>query len=339
MTESLRHRSPSRRSEGDLFAMIPTRNHCRQVPVDHPPARSRVLHRVASMLRGLFCCGLLLSQTAPQSAQGQPHPSPRASLPQVPDEAPRAAMESYRKGRQAYLAGHYAEALVHLKRALQLDPTSPSLMHQVARTSELLEQHRAAIHYYRRYLRALPRGESEERERIRIRIRLLQLQQHKGESRPAVQRRSRHRPLPKTEPSRSTPPQTGRGPVTQLSPFRPYPQPTPPFPPDGPPHTTRPLDDVIWTAAGTGVGLLLAGTLTGVWAVRKHDAVDTFVLGVDGTPEDRNTQAAQAARLSTAANLMLGAGGVALATALVMFLLDDEPPSARLSEKSLTLHF
>jgi tetratricopeptide (TPR) repeat protein len=89
-------------------------------------------------------------------------------------EAPPAALEHYERGREHFRSGHYREAIVELKAALALDPSSANLLYNVAYTSELAGDIRGAIEYYDKYVAALPASEREEREKTKVTLHRLE---------------------------------------------------------------------------------------------------------------------------------------------------------------------
>ena len=104
----------------------------------------------------------VLCQFAPERAFAQAAAAPQTAASTTP---PSEALQHYNRGRQHYQAGRYREALQELEVAVNLDPSSPNLVYNVARVYELLGEIDQAIAFYRRYRDMLPANERAERER------------------------------------------------------------------------------------------------------------------------------------------------------------------------------
>ncbi len=107
-------------------------------------------------------CALLLSVCL-----GSTGSAARAQAQGGVDEARRQqAVEFYRSGRAHFEAGRYREAIADLEQALAQDPSSPTLVYNVARVYELLGELDEAIRYYQVYLRMLGQDDEDERGRV-----------------------------------------------------------------------------------------------------------------------------------------------------------------------------
>ena len=82
------------------------------------------------------------------------------------------AREAYRKGREAYKAGDYREALIYLKKAYKLKPM-PALLRYTGETYYKLNQAQEAIKYFRLYLKAAPMA--ADRAKVESKVRQLEL--------------------------------------------------------------------------------------------------------------------------------------------------------------------
>jgi tetratricopeptide (TPR) repeat protein len=84
------------------------------------------------------------------------------------------AIELFQRAREAYQQGRYSDAARDLEQALALDPSSPTLLFNLARVSELSGELDRAIEVYQRYLEVLPPGDAAERDRTEAAIRRMQ---------------------------------------------------------------------------------------------------------------------------------------------------------------------
>jgi tetratricopeptide (TPR) repeat protein len=83
-----------------------------------------------------------------------------------------AAKSEYKKGREAFKAGKYQEAIGHLQRAYELKP-HPALLRYMGDTYYKMNKAREAIEHYKRYLEAAP--QAADREKIETKVRQLEL--------------------------------------------------------------------------------------------------------------------------------------------------------------------
>lgn len=82
------------------------------------------------------------------------------------------AREAYRKGREAYKAGNYREALVYLQKAYKLKPL-PALLRYTGETYYKMNKAREAIKYFRAYIKAAPMA--VDRAKVEGKVRQLEL--------------------------------------------------------------------------------------------------------------------------------------------------------------------
>jgi tetratricopeptide (TPR) repeat protein len=198
-------------------------------------------------------------------------------------DPPQAAVDHYMLGRRHYLAGRYREALVELKMALELDRNAPDLLYNVARVYENLGDLDQAIAYYQRYLALMPLEQVEERDRTEKTIRRLQ------GAKQEITARAQQTPIRQARPGT---------------------------------HVGR-ADLAFWLTGGAGLALLAGGATCGILAIRKYDAVGNFVVGTDGTLEERKTISDDAKRFALFADGLFIASGLALTSAALLFLLRD----------------
>lgn len=198
-------------------------------------------------------------------------------------EPPPEAVDFYRSGRAHFAAGRYREAIVDLERALTLDPGSATLVYNLARVHELLGELEPAIEHYTTYLRLLPPEEAEERSRVEETVRRLE------GARGQVQ----------AGPPPATPPEG--------------------WDEEGEPRwvTERGVADLpFFVAGGATAVLLVAGGIVGLMALDRESTAERFVLGSDGTIEERDQIANEADDLALGADVLLlaaVAGGVTTA--------------------------
>ena len=87
-------------------------------------------------------------------------------------------------------------------------------------------------------------------------------------------------------------------------------------------HVGR-ADLAFWLTGGAGLALLAGGATCGILAIRKYDAVGEFVVGADGTLDDRKSVSDDANRFALLADGLFIASGLALTSAALLFLLRD----------------
>lgn len=130
-----------------------------------PPVTRGWSHWLPAWVLAFTLCGL-------PSLTYADEPRPVESSPSNPSQT--EALGHYERGREHFRAGRYGEAIIELKAALALDPSSANLLYNVAYTSELLGDLRGAIDYYRKELAALPDSEAAEREKVMLTLRRLE---------------------------------------------------------------------------------------------------------------------------------------------------------------------
>lgn len=249
------------------------------------------LPRVLPWVRHATCTWLVLATLAVGASLAQAQ-----GLVILPEEPPDLALELYQRGQAAYSAGKVREASHWFEQALLLDPQSAALTYQVALVYEQLGDLTKAVHYYERYLHRLAPQDAEERVRIHRTLRRLRAALRLDEEDEAGKRRTPllvDREAPSDAVRLEVEDTALRAPETNLW---------------------------AWTIAGGGVGLLMAGALTGVWAARKQGlssdpgGLSTTEAGSTHQPTAR----APGARLQIAADVMLGVGAVSLGLALLL---------------------
>ncbi len=213
---------------------------------------------------------------------------------------PAEAVEFYRRGHEHFRAGRYREAVEDLTRAMQLDPSSPTLVYNLARVHELLGDYDEAIASYHRYAALLPPDQAGEHERVRETLARLE--------------GARSHAAAQTE----TPP----------------PQPPADF------ELNRPViveehgvaDALFWIPASvTGAALLSAFTL-GVIALTQRSALDDYTVGLPGTcitndscDDSWDGRADQVRNLALASDLLFGAAAIGGVASFLLYILRSQP--------------
>ncbi len=201
-------------------------------------------------------------------------------------EPPPEAIQFFESGRAHYEAGRYQEASVDLERALQLDPSSTTLIFNLARIYELLGDLDKAVAYGERYLELLPEDMVEERERAESTLRRVRGAQEWLALRQAEE-----------------PPE-----LRQLTPTVIV-------------RERGVADMPFWATLAAGAGLLaVGGALGGVAWAKQNQAADIILRD----EADRNEQASvmdRADRLALSADLLMAAGLATEIGALLLYLL------------------
>jgi tetratricopeptide (TPR) repeat protein len=213
---------------------------------------------------------------------------------------PAGAVEHYERGRKLYLAGRYRDALQELKVALALDPNSPNLVYNVARVNEDLSEFDEAIKYYRHYRSLLPQDATEEQDKTAKTIR--RLQGAKDELAHQQSADAAARPAPENQAS------AGRA------------------------------DAAFWVIASTGLALAAGGGVTGFLALHREQQVRDFVVGKDGTYQDREDLRKQADELALASDVLCIGAGAAVLSATVLFFSRSNEPGPVEARVSITPH-
>jgi tetratricopeptide (TPR) repeat protein len=109
-----------------------------------------------------------------------------------------------------------------------------------------------------------------------------------------------------------------------------------PLPP--PPGVGR-ADVAFWLTGGAALALFAGGGVTGYLAVKKEKDVEKFVVGRDGPLTQRSKLADQTQRFALISDGLFIAGGVALTTAALLFLLRSPavPDREQRAERALDL--
>lgn len=196
-----------------------------------------------------------------------------------------AAVTEYQAGRAHFEAGRYRDAIVHLERAVSLDPNSPTLVYNVARVYELLGELDDAIRYYHMFLRMLGPDDADERSRVADTIGRLEGAQREAEE---------NAPPPPEEDARLDRPVL----VEE--------------------HGVADL--AFWLTAGGSAVLLATGGILGALALMQKNSADCTV-GDQCTLDERDDAATSAQNLALGADILLITGGVAALSAVLLYFL------------------
>lgn len=216
-----------------------------------------------------------------------------SATPAAAQESPDEAVDFYRRGRENFSAGRYREAIADLERALMLDPSSATLVYNLARVHELLGELDRSIEYYHRYLGMLGAEEADERARVQETL-----------------ERLRGARAQVAETGGGEPP-TGGNLTTDTH------------------DINRPIlvdergvaDVPFWITAIGAVAVLAAGGVVGIIALSEETAAETCVLGSTCTLTERDDKADLADNLALTADVLFVAGGVAAIAAGLLFAL------------------
>jgi tetratricopeptide (TPR) repeat protein len=246
------------------------------------------------------------------------------------------AREHYQKGTSNYDLGRYPEAIKEFEAAYELK-NDPALLYNLAQSYRLAGNSEQALHFYRTYLRYVPKAPN----RAEIESRIAQLDQL------VSQKNAPQTPPNQTiPPSATTPPPAGAEP-TSVSPYLTPPEtPAPPTPAVPPPsetpapgqawtqtapaatatvtapppasdqvHHARTLKKIGWISAAAGGGLFLLGAIEGAQAVSAANQINNAGKAggtYDPSVQDRGKSAQAAEAVLMVLGALVAAGGGAL---------------------------
>lgn len=210
-----------------------------------------------------------------------------ASAQATGHEPPAEAMVLFESARELYRNGRYPEAAEELERALVLDPSAPTLLYNLGRVYELMGEYDRAITTYERLLAVTPDATPEERSQTETTLARL--------------RGAR---------DNATPPPT----IEDVGTME-----------EGPTFVRERgvADEAFWGVAVTGAVLALGAGAMGISALLVRQHVDSWVLGLDGTLDDRDAQLGVAQNLGLAADITGGVSVAAFVTAIALFVFRE----------------
>ena len=223
--------------------------------------------------------------------------SPPSAEAQSEEELTEARTE-FERGRRAYDAGDFEQALEAFQRAHVLTE-SPDILYNLATVADRLRRDELALHAYERYLSHRP--DAPDRKNVEARIAALRESiAHQREAEAAVppgDRRMRGRVAPASAEATGDL-DDGVDPAGDTSRGRLY----------------------TWIAAGTSGALFVTAGVFGVRAKRTYDDLEGECAAVGCTAERIDDSGGP--RDKTLTNVFLGLGGAALVTAAVLFFVE-----------------
>lgn len=224
---------------------------------------------------------------APAAAQARPESGERDKVAEVE--------RLYAEGAALYRAGKYRPAIALFKQAHGLIPVA-NLLYNIARCYQAVGEIRPAMSYYKRFMEhddadAATRKKAAQRHRMLAR----------------ALERSKAVPAPKPEPRRTGPPAPRTG--------------------AEPPRRSLALAISKWTLAGVALAAGVAGgVMLGLGQAdhaKVQDAIDEANGGIVDMTRARAAELTDAGDTrKLAGHVLLGAGGAALATSVVLFVVD-----------------
>jgi tetratricopeptide (TPR) repeat protein len=246
------------------------------------------------------------------------------------------AKEHFQRGTSFYDLGRYPEAIKEFEAAYHLK-NDPAFLYNLAQSYRLAGNAERALHFYRTYLRYVPKAAN--RPEIEERIKALEEAAAKGTPPPGATTPPPVGPGPVTPPPTTTPPATTgttttpppavpppatpppatSPPVAAPGPPPPVATPTPPLPP---PDASLPAGSDLGRklvfggkiALGVGGGMILIGMIQGLRAVSAANDVEEAASNggaFDPAVEDRGKSAESAQYVWLGLGALVGAGGAA----------------------------
>ena len=253
-----------------------------------------------------------------------------AAWAQAKPDSKVAAKEHYVRGTSYYDLGKYDEAIKEFEAAYQLK-NDPAFLYNLAQSYRLAGNAERALHFYRTYLRYMPKApnRAENEDRIAALERQMATESKATTTPPPVGTT----PPPGSTtppPTGTTPPANTTPPTVTVTPPPPTTLPPPSYPP--PPDTSGPPPPINTTppeapdpgrkfriagmaTGGAGAALILIGLIQGARAVgAANDVEDAAKAGLPFDPEvERRGQSAENAQWwCLGLGLVAGAGGAAL---------------------------
>ena len=192
----------------------------------------------------------------------------------------REAVTHYERGREHYQAGRYPEAAEELERAHALDPESPTLAYNLARVYELMNDFERAVFYYSRLIEMTPPSDEQHvsalaaLERVRGARAAIDTQRAADEA--AQAEREAEDARQREEDLRLAREQATIETETRL-------------------RVRGRADAAFYASAFAGIGALGGGTVLGLYALRRDNEADDWVVGPNHTARARSNAAGRSA--------------------------------------------
>jgi tetratricopeptide (TPR) repeat protein len=213
-----------------------------------------------------------------------------------------SAREHYRKATKAFELGAFDEAIREYTEAYRIKD-DPAILYNLGQAHRLAEHPGEALHFYKMYLTKVP--DSPIRAEVESKIDILQ----------KLVDQQRKAPSPAPEPVRQVAPPSPPPAVVE----KPAPKPREPAPPGR-------AKKIAGIAVGAlGVGALATGIAFGVLAKNAGDDL-TRLTNMMGTFDYDKQQTGL--RDQVVAGVLLGVGGAALATGVVLYVLGQRDARA-----------
>ncbi len=253
-----------------------------------------------------------------------------AAWAQAKPDSKTAAKEHYARGTSYYDLGRYDDAIKEFEAAYQLK-NDPAFLYNLAQSYRLAGNEERALHFYKTYLRYVPKA--PKRAEIEDRIAALERQMATESKATTTPPPAGTTPPPTgttPPPAGTTPPPDATPPTVTVTPPPPNTLPPPTYPPPGdmtappPPINTTPpgapdpgrkFRIAGIATGGVGAALILVGLIQGARAVgAANDVEDAAKTGMPFDPEvERRGQSAENAQWwCLGLGLVAGAGGAAL---------------------------
>jgi tetratricopeptide (TPR) repeat protein len=267
-----------------------------------------------------------------------------ASVPAAAADDRVRAKVAFEEGRKLFQVGDYREALAQFKQAFMYKEDAAFLLN-IAQCHRFLGENKEALTLYRRYLKAVPEGESPEIRKV-VENAIRDLESATAGPAPATTTVPGTPAIPTTAPTPAVQPPAAPVPVPQAStpsapvPPAPLPEPPPASPeplapameiespaaplpsaPTEPPASVSGLRVAGVACAAVGLGSILAGVYYWTRATSLSDSVDR-------AETYNHSDYEQGARAEKMQWIFYSAGTAAVVAGVVLYLFGGSSPAA-----------